>query len=81
LLDRLYSFKLIIGIALLWLTLLAYGLVFYSTQVYRELAVEEKTENLQVMLETKSLEIVDSLYERQIHFALWLQNKSHLNRR
>jgi len=74
-LDRLYSFKLIIGIALLWLTLLAYGLVFYSTQVYRELAVEEKTENLQVMLETQSREIVDSLYERQIHFALWLQNK------
>ncbi len=73
--DRLYSFKLIIGIALLWLALLAYGLAFYSTQVYRELAVEEKTENLQVMLETKSLEIVDSLYKRQIHFALWLQNK------
>ena len=73
-LDRLYSFKLIIGIALLWLALLAYGLAFYSTQVYRELAVENKTESLQVMLKTKSREIVDSLYERQIHFASWLQN-------
>jgi len=73
-LDRLYSFKLIIGIAVLWLTLLAYGLAFYSTQVYRELAVENKTESVQLMLETKSREIVDSLYERQIRFALRLQN-------
>jgi diguanylate cyclase (GGDEF)-like protein/PAS domain S-box-containing protein len=56
------------------LALLAYGLAFYSTQVYRELAVENKTESLQVMLKTKSREIVDSLYERQIHFASWLQN-------
>ena len=74
--DRLYSFKLIIGIAVLWLALLAYGLAFYSTQVYRELAVEDKTESLKIMLETKSWEIVDSLYERQIRFALSLQNKN-----
>ena len=75
-LDRLYSFKLIIGIAVLWLALLAYGLAFYSTQVYRELAVEDKTESLKIMLETKSWEIVDSLYERQIRFALRLLNNN-----
>jgi len=74
--DRLYSFKLIIGIAVLWLALLAYGLAFYSTQVYRELAVEDKSESLKIMLETKSREIVDSLYERQIRFGLLLQNKN-----
>ncbi len=74
--GRLYSFKLIIGIALLWLALLAYGLVFYSTQVYRELAVEDKAETLQVMLETKSREIVDNLYVQQNHFALWLQDNN-----
>ena len=78
--DRLYSFKLIIGIAVLWLTLLAYGLAFYSTQVYRELAVENKTESVQLMLETKSREIVDSLYERQIRFALRLQNTNTFKR-
>jgi diguanylate cyclase (GGDEF)-like protein/PAS domain S-box-containing protein len=72
-LDRLYSFKIIIGIALLWLALLAYGLAFYSTEVYRELAIADKNESLQVMLETKSREIVDSLYEQQNRFALEIQ--------
>ena len=39
-LSRIYSFKFIIGFALLWLGALAYGLAIYSTQVYRDHAIE-----------------------------------------
>ena len=73
--DRFYSFKVIIGAALLCLTVLAYGLAFYSTQVYRELVVENQTESLQLALEAASREMLDSLYEQQNRFALELQNK------
>ena len=79
-LARFYSFKVIIGAALLCLTLLAYGLAFYSTQVYRELVVENQTESLQLALETGSREILDSLYEQQNRFALELQNKKSFRR-
>ncbi len=74
-LARFYSFKLIICVALLWLTLLAYGLAIYSTQVYREFVVENQTESLQLMLEAASRQIVDNLHQQQNNFALGLQNK------
>ena len=75
-LARLYSFKLIISLALLWLTLLAYGLAFYSTQVYRELAIENQTESLELVLEAKSRQVIDNLYHQQKRFALELQNNN-----
>jgi len=80
LLARLYSFKLIICVALLWLILLAYGLAFYSTQVYRELAVQNQTESLQAIMEAESREIIDSLHHRQNRFALKLQEKISFKR-
>ena len=43
-LDRLYSFKFIISLALLWLGALAYGLAIYSTHVYRNQAIETQIE-------------------------------------
>lgn len=79
-LARLYSFKLVICVALLWLILLAYGLAFYSTQLYRDLAVQNLTESLQTMMEVKGREIVESLYDRQNLFALELQNKTSFKR-
>ena len=75
-LARLYSFKLIISLALLWLTFLAYGLAFYSTQVYRELAIENQTESLELVLEAKSRQVIDNLHHQQKRFALELQNKN-----
>ena len=77
---RFYSFKFIISLALLWLILLAYGLAFYSTQVYRELLVENQTESLQRMLEAESRQIIDSLYQQQNRFALDLQNNNAFRR-
>ena len=75
-LARLYSFKLFISLVLLWLTLLAYGLAFYSTHVYRELAIENQTESLELDLEAKSRQVIDNLYHQQKRFALELQNKN-----
>jgi diguanylate cyclase (GGDEF)-like protein/PAS domain S-box-containing protein len=77
LLARLYSFKLVICLALLWFILLAYGLALYSTQVYRDLAVENQTESLRLILESESRQLVDNLYDQQIRFAIGLQNNSH----
>lgn len=79
-LARFYSFKLIICVALLWLILLAYGLAFYSTQVYRELAVQNQTESLQAIMEAESREIVNSLHHRQNLFALKLLEKTSFKR-
>jgi len=74
--TRFYSFKLIISVALLCLTLLAYGLAYYSTLVYRELALGNQTESLQLMLETESRQVLDNLHEQQNRFALELQKKN-----
>ena len=52
--SRLYSFKIIIGAALLWLGILAYGLAIYSTQVYRDHAIQVQVESLQIHLEKES---------------------------
>ena len=60
-LSRVYSFKFIIGFALLWLGALAYGLAIYSTQVYREHAIPAQIDSLQSMLEHESREAIEQL--------------------
>ena len=75
-LARLYSFKFIISIALVWLGLLAYGLAFYSTHVYRDQAINNQVQSLQSILEMKSREVIDDLYDEQKRFAYRLQNES-----
>ncbi len=74
-LSRFYSFKLIIILALLWLTLLAFGLAYYSTQIFRNLAVENQLESLQTILAVKSQDIIEDLYDNQKRFAFKLQSE------
>lgn len=74
-LSRLYSFKLIIVLALLWLTLLAFGLAYYSTQIYRNLAIDNQIESLQTILGVKSQDIIEDLYASQKRFSFKLQNE------
>ena len=74
--GRLYSFKFIISVALLWLGALAYGLALYSTQVYRGHAIENQLESLQSMLELESNEAIEDLYARQKRFAFKLQGEA-----
>jgi len=74
-LSRLYSFKFIIGFALLWLGALAYGLAIYSTQVYRQQAIETQVESLQSLLSLESKKAVQDLYDKQKQFALKLQSE------
>ena len=75
-LARLFSFKFIIGFALVWLGILAYGLVIYSTHVYRNQAIENQTQSLHAILELKAGEIIRQLYNEQKRFAYKLQNES-----
>jgi len=75
LLSRLYSFKFIIGAALLWLGALAYGLAIYSTQVYREHAIETQLEMLQSQIKHESHEVTQDLYDKLRLFALQLQSE------
>jgi diguanylate cyclase (GGDEF)-like protein/PAS domain S-box-containing protein len=75
-LSRIYSFKLIVCITLLWLTLLAYGLAIYSAQVYRELALENQLESLQSVLKVKSQGIIDKFYSAQNRFSFKLQKEA-----
>ncbi len=75
-LSRLYSFKLIIILALLWLSLLTFGLAYYSTQIYRDLAIENQRDSLQTILAVKSQDIIEDLYETQKRFAFKLQNET-----
>ena len=72
-LSRIYSFKFIIGFALLWLGALAYGLAIYSTHVYRDQAIEAQLESIQSLLEYESSEAIQQLYDSQQAFALKLQ--------
>ena len=74
-LKRHYSFKLIITAAMLCLILLVYGLVFYSTQVYRELIVENQTEALESLLAIKTRDIIERSREVQKDFAFVMQNQ------
>ena len=80
LLSRLYSFKLIICLALLWLTVLAAGLAFYSSQIYRELAFDNQKDSLRLILEARGRQVIDSLQEHQYHFASELQIKNLFQR-
>ncbi len=75
-LGRLYSFKFIIGFALLWLGALAYGLAIYSTHVYRSHAITTQVESLATMLELESSQTIERLYQRQNQFALRLQGEA-----
>jgi diguanylate cyclase (GGDEF)-like protein/PAS domain S-box-containing protein len=75
LLARLYSFKLIICLALLLLILLAYGLTFYSAKVYRDLATSNQIEVLQSVLASETENIIDGLYHNQRRFAHELHNQ------
>ena len=74
-LARLYSFKFIIGAALLWLGTLAYGLAIYSTQVYRDHAIETQLEMLQSHIKHESHEVTQNLYDKLRLFALHLQSE------
>ncbi len=75
-LSRLYSFKFIIGFALLWLGALAYGVAIYSTQVYRDQAIESQIISIQSLLEHESREAIQRLYDDQIEFAQQLQSEA-----
>ncbi|MFT5219210.1 MAG: diguanylate cyclase (GGDEF)-like protein/PAS domain S-box-containing protein [Planctomycetota bacterium] len=75
-LTRLYSFKFIITIALVWLGALALGLALYSTHIYSKLAIENQTETLQSILKIKSNEVINDLYNQQKRFAYKLQHES-----
>ncbi len=75
-LPRLYSFKFIIGSALIWLGVLACGLAIYSTQVYRDHAIQTQLEILQTQLERESNEAVQDLYDEVKLFALRLQTEA-----
>ena len=74
-LSRIYSFKFIIGFALLWLGALAYGLAIYSTYVYRDHAIEAQIETLQELLKHESADAINIQYERQKQFAFKLQSE------
>ena len=75
-LSRLYSFKFIIGFALLWLGALAYGLAIFSTQVYREQAIQLQVETLQSTLAHESQEAIEELYAKQKQFAFKLLSEA-----
>ncbi|RLA12668.1 MAG: hypothetical protein DRQ59_07050, partial [Gammaproteobacteria bacterium] len=75
-LARFYSFKLIACLILLWATLLAFGLVIYSSQVYRNLALENQVESLRSIIELESLEVIEYLYDEQNQFVFNLQEES-----
>ncbi|MCP4983953.1 MAG: EAL domain-containing protein [Gammaproteobacteria bacterium] len=75
-LGRIYSFKFIIGLALLWLGALAYGLAIYSTHVFRGHAIDTQIENVHTMLEHESDEAIQTLYDDQKQFALKLQSEA-----
>jgi len=79
-LSRIYSFKFIIGFALLWLGALAYGLAIYSTHVYRGHAIEAQIETLQEMLEHESSLAIENLYQQQKQFAFKLLNEAPFRR-
>ena len=75
-LSRLYSFKFIIGCALVWLGALAYGLAIYSTQVYRNHAIESQVESVESRLAHETKEAIKELYNHQKLFALKLQSET-----
>ena len=75
-LARIYSFKLIVCLILLWLTLLAYGLAIYSSRVYRNLALENQVESLLSVIKLETQEAIDFLFDKQNRFVFNLQKGS-----
>ena len=75
-LARLYSFKFIIGAALLWLGVLAYGLAIYSTYVYRDHTIETQLKTLETRLERETEDAIQDLYDKIRVFALGLQSET-----
>lgn len=75
-LSRLYSIKFIIGVALLWLGILAYGLAIYSTQVYHDHAIQTQLDTLKIQIEQESDLAVQDLYSNLKLFALRLQTEA-----
>ncbi len=57
-LSRLYSFKMVIIVALLLVGSLSYGLAIYSTTVHRDQSVLNQTQSLQAVIELHSREVV-----------------------
>lgn len=76
--SRFYSFKLIIGGAVLALILLVYGLILYSSGVYRDLAINNRIQSLQALIAIESQEIIEQSSERQRQFGWQLRNHSQL---
>jgi diguanylate cyclase (GGDEF)-like protein/PAS domain S-box-containing protein len=75
-LARLYSIKFIIGVALLWLGILAYGLAIYSTQVYHDHAIQTQLDTLKIQIVKESDQAVQDLYSNLKLFALRLQTEA-----
>jgi len=75
-LARIYSFKLIVCLILLWLTFLACGLGIYSSRVYRNLALENQVESLLSVIELETQEAIEDLFNKQSRFVFNLQKES-----
>ena len=78
--GRLYSFKFIIGAAMLWLGFLAYGLAIYSTHVYRDHAMDTQEATLKKQLERESHSAINALYDKTKLFGLRLQTEEPFRR-
>ena len=74
-LSRFYSLKFIISAALAGMVLLAFGLVFYSTEVYRDFSIENQTKALQSLLAHKVTDVVERTGERQRQLVEDLQDR------
>ncbi|MCP3690181.1 MAG: hypothetical protein GY784_17390, partial [Gammaproteobacteria bacterium] len=70
-----YSFKLIVLVAMSGLIMLVYGQGFHSAQVFRELAVENQTEALQMLVALKTNDLIEQVRHQQKGFALALQSQ------
>lgn len=69
-----YSLRHIIVVALAAMVLLAFCLVYYSTEVYRELTINNQTEALQSLLALKIDDIVERTSQQQVKLADELQD-------
>lgn len=63
--ERYYSFRFIIIVSLLWLMALAYGLSYYSTDIYHDLAVESQKTAIEELVRLKSIDLLKELQETQ----------------
>ena len=68
-LTRYYSFKSIITVLAIVMALLAYGLSIYSTHVYRNLAIENQTHSLQMLVGLEVENLIQQLSHEQHEMA------------